>query len=87
MAGDALLSGHLAGEKQVRHFTLHSITYSEFGNFDMNKTNPMLLLADRYSEELTAQFRTLNFFAEHAGEIGRAHETYLRDMIGRFFTG
>ncbi|CAG1016532.1 hypothetical protein ANAEL_05674 [Anaerolineales bacterium] len=50
----------------------------------MNKPNPMLLLAERYSDELTAQFRTLNFFAEHAGEIGRAHETYLRGMIGRF---
>ena len=44
----------------------------------------MLQLAERYGDELTAQFRTLNFFVEHAGEIGRAHETYLRGIIDRF---
>jgi len=47
----------------------------------------MLQLADRYAEELSAQFRTLNYFVEHAGEIGRAHETYLRAVIERFLPG
>lgn len=45
----------------------------------------MLRLSDRYVDELSAQFRTLNFFAEHAGEIGRAHEHYLREVLSRFF--
>lgn len=47
----------------------------------------MLQLADRYADELSAQFRTLNHFVEHAGEIGRAHETYLRAVIKRFLPG
>lgn len=47
----------------------------------------MLQLADRYAEELSAQFRTLNYFVEHAGEIGRAHESYLRAIIKRFLPG
>jgi hypothetical protein len=44
----------------------------------------MLELARRYADELTAQFRTLNFFTLHGGEIGRAHEIYLRAVIERF---
>ena len=46
--------------------------------------NPMLEVAQRYADELTAQFRTLNFFVIHAGEIGTAHETYLKGVISRF---
>ena len=49
-----------------------------------NINNSMLELADRYAEELSAQFRTLSFFVNHAGEVGRTHETYLRDVIARF---
>jgi hypothetical protein len=49
-----------------------------------NITNPMLELADRYADELSAQFRTLSFFVNHAGEVGRTHEAYLRDVIARF---
>jgi hypothetical protein len=41
-------------------------------------------LAGRYSEELTAQFRTLNLFVGHAGEIGRTHEVFLRGVLERF---
>ena len=52
----------------------------------MKKSNPMIELADRYSDELTSQFRTLNFFVQHAGEIGRAHETYIRGVIESFST-
>ena len=44
-------------------------------------------LSERYAEELSAQFRTLNHFVKHAGEIGRVHETYLRNIIGRFLPG
>ena len=47
----------------------------------------MKQLADRYAEELTAQFRTLNLFAQHAGEIGRAHEVFLRSVLQRFLPG
>jgi hypothetical protein len=55
------------------------------GNKVMNsQTNPMFSLAERYADELTAQFRTLNFFVKHAGEIGGAHETYLKGVISRF---
>jgi hypothetical protein len=48
------------------------------------ESNPMLLLADSYAAELSAQFRTLNLFVSHAGEIGRTHEAYLRNVIRRF---
>jgi len=41
-------------------------------------------VADHYAGELDAQFRTLNHFAAHAGEIGRAHETFLRGVLLRF---
>ncbi len=41
-------------------------------------------LADRYAAELDAQFQTLNHFANHAGEIGRAHEYFLRTILRRF---
>lgn len=41
-------------------------------------------LADRYSDELSAQFRTLNLFVQHAGEVGRAHEVFLRGVLSRF---
>lgn len=51
---------------------------------DAQNSGPMLELANRYADELTAQFRTLNHFVAHAGEIGRAHETYLRGVISRF---
>jgi hypothetical protein len=45
------------------------------------------LLADKYTDELTAQFRTLNLFVGHAGEVGRAHEVFLRGVIQRFLPG
>ena len=48
---------------------------------------PMKMLADRYAAELTAQYRTLNLFAQHAGEIGRAHEVFLRAVLQRFLPG
>ncbi len=41
-------------------------------------------LADRYAEELDARFRTLNLFVQHAGEIGRTHEVFLRSVLQRF---
>lgn len=41
-------------------------------------------VAERYASELTAQFRTLNHFVGHSGEIGRAHETFLRGILIRF---
>jgi hypothetical protein len=41
-------------------------------------------LADRYADELSAQFRTLNLFVQHAGEVGRAHEVFLRGVLQRF---
>src|SRR6267142_1956860 len=44
-------------------------------------------LADRYADELSAQFRTLNLFVQHAGEIGRAHEVFLRGILTRFLPG
>ncbi|MBK8218917.1 MAG: hypothetical protein IPK71_34745 [Myxococcales bacterium] len=45
---------------------------------------PMKQLAERYAVELTAQFQTLNLFAQNAGEIGRAHEVFLRAVLERF---
>lgn len=44
-------------------------------------------LADKYADELSAQFRTLNLFIGHAGEVGRAHEVFLRGVIQRFLPG
>lgn len=41
-------------------------------------------VAEHYACELNAQFRTLNHFVTHAGEIGRAHETFLRGILARF---
>lgn len=41
-------------------------------------------VAEHYAQELNAQFRTLNHFVAHAGEIGRAHETFLRGILARF---
>lgn len=41
-------------------------------------------VAKHYASELDAQFRTLNHFVNHAGEIGRAHETFLRGILARF---
>lgn len=41
-------------------------------------------VAEHYASELNAQFRTLNHFVDHAGEIGRAHETFLRGILTRF---
>lgn len=40
--------------------------------------------AENYANELDAQFRTFNNFIGHGGEIGRAHEYYLRDVLARF---
>jgi hypothetical protein len=50
----------------------------------MPPPNGMEQLAQRYADELSAQFRTLNLFVQHAGEIGRAHETFLRSVLERF---
>jgi len=40
--------------------------------------------AKNYANELDAQFRTLNNFVGHGGEIGRAHEYFLRGVLARF---
>ncbi|XXX73305.1 DUF6602 domain-containing protein [Sorangium sp. So ce134] len=52
-----------------------------------NNLDSIVQLADRYADELTAQFRTLNFFVQHAGEVGRAHEVFLRGVLQRFLPG
>lgn len=44
-------------------------------------------IAGHFANELSAQFRTLNHFVGHAGEIGRAHETFLRGVLARFLPG
>jgi hypothetical protein len=49
-----------------------------------NGSQAMENVADNYACELDAQFRTLNHFANHAGEIGRAHENFLRGILSRF---
>jgi hypothetical protein len=41
-------------------------------------------IAGHYAKELDAQFGTLSHFVKHAGEIGRAHETFLRGVLSRF---
>ena len=41
-------------------------------------------VAKNYANELDAQFQTLKNFISHAGEIGRAHEYYLRGVLARF---
>ena len=41
-------------------------------------------VAEHYANELDAKFRTLNHFVSHAGEIGRAHETFIRGILTRF---
>jgi hypothetical protein len=41
-------------------------------------------VAENYANELDAQFQTLNNFVGHGGEIGRAHEYYLRGVLARF---
>jgi len=41
-------------------------------------------VAKNFAYELDAQFRTLNNFVSHGGEIGRAHEYYLRGVLARF---
>lgn len=51
---------------------------------DRHKASAMEQVAHHYAEELDAQFRTLNHFASHSGEIGRAHETYVRAVLQRF---
>jgi hypothetical protein len=43
-------------------------------------------VAEHYASELNAQFRTLNHFVGHTGEIGRAHETFLRGVLDRFLS-
>ncbi len=41
-------------------------------------------LSEHYASELNSMFRTLNHFVVHAGEIGRAHESFLRGILDRF---
>lgn len=41
-------------------------------------------VAEHYANELDAKYRTLNHFITHAGEIGRAHETFLRGILTKF---
>lgn len=52
--------------------------------FETQGSKAMERIAEHYACELDAQFRTLNHFAAHAGEIGRAHETFLRGVLRRF---
>lgn len=40
--------------------------------------------AEHYAKELDAQSSTLNNFVKQAGEVGRAHEYYLRGVLSRF---
>lgn len=49
-----------------------------------NGSQAMENIAEHYASELNSQFRTLNHFVCHAGEIGRAHETFLRGIMERF---
>jgi hypothetical protein len=51
------------------------------------KLDNLRALADAYAKELDAQFRTLNLLVQHAGEIGRSHEVYLRSVLRRFLPG
>jgi hypothetical protein len=51
---------------------------------DLHRTQAMRGIAEHYVAELDAQFQSLNEFVKHAGEIGRAHESYIRGVIGRF---
>lgn len=44
----------------------------------------MIGISENYADELSAQFRTLNHFIKHAGEIGRAHEYYFRGVLSRY---
>jgi hypothetical protein len=46
--------------------------------------NAMEGAAEHCANELDAQFRTLNNFVSQAGEVGRAHEYYLRGVLSRF---
>ncbi|WP_437976136.1 DUF6602 domain-containing protein [Sorangium sp. So ce295] len=49
------------------------------------KTKPDIEgLAGRYAEELDAQFRTLNFFTKHPGEVGRTHEAFIMNVLSRY---
>ena len=41
-------------------------------------------VSEHYASELNSMFRTLNHFVVHAGEIGRAHESFLRGILDRF---
>lgn len=50
-------------------------------------SSAMEKVAEHYALELNAQFRTLNHFVKHAGEIGRAHEIFLRSVLARFLPG
>lgn len=43
----------------------------------------MEALANAYGEELSSKFRTLNLFTSHGGEIGRAHEHFIREVLER----
>ncbi len=49
-----------------------------------NKAEMMDHVSEHYAKELDAQFRTLNHFVIHGGEIGRAHETFLRGILARY---
>lgn len=44
----------------------------------------MLKLGRTYSDELSTGFRRLILFAPRSGEIGRAHEAFLADVLRRF---
>ncbi|MFA5864186.1 MAG: DUF6602 domain-containing protein [Phycisphaerae bacterium] len=57
-----------------------------------NRTKPnvsraMKDLAEHYASELDSQIGTLNHFARNPGEIGRAHEFFLRGILARFLPG
>jgi hypothetical protein len=41
-------------------------------------------IADRRAAELEARFRGLSIFVEHAGEVGRSHEAFLREVVEQF---
>ncbi len=54
------------------------------GSAKTQGANAMEGAAEHCANELDAQFRTLNNFVSQAGEVGRAHEYYLRGVLSRF---
>lgn len=50
----------------------------------INKFDSMENIASHYANELDAQYGTIQNLTKHTGEIGRAHEIFLREILKRF---